>query len=78
MPCSYCGGYEHALGDCPKAIKDRKADIVFSRIFIISSFPLWCLGSIVGMIYSAIKAGFVATHNLWESAISILRDKSEP
>jgi len=75
MPCPHCGGYEHALESCPKAIKDRKADIAIGRIILVVLFPAWCLGSFFGMLYSAIKAGFVASRKLWESASDLSRQR---
>jgi hypothetical protein len=64
------------MGDCPKAAKDHRVDVAFSRIILVALFPLWCVGGFVGMVYGALRAGFCASARVWSSAVEVLRDKS--
>lgn len=78
MPCAYCGCYDHTKEECPRARKDRRTDLALGRLILIALFPVLCIGSIAGLIFSALRAGFKSTMGLWDQALDLARRRPDP
>lgn len=77
MKCEYCSGYDHLISSCPTKKSDGRTEKGMSWFFVVVLVIFWIVGSIVGGIWSAIKAGFQFGDGAWPQAWASLRGKEK-
>lgn len=78
MPCEYCGIYDHVKADCPGARKDLQTDRTLGCLVATVLAPFCLMGLAAGCVFSALKAGFALTKDVWSNAWGMIQRKPDP
>lgn len=77
MKCTYCDDVDHLEPRCPTRAADRRKEVCVGIIVFLVSFPAYILGFVLGMWFSALKAGFSFTKDFWPEAWTTIRGKKD-